>query len=276
MAKDPTRTTELRKQFMGEAGRRFRKLKGRIREEVVAGDGFGLRSNRGRFEFERSDRKVEAFMDWLDEAMREEILTVSKGTPMSQAGQKAWTATYIETAYQKGIAQSAAQMRGRGADVADEWVEQAFNRPIHADRVGLAYTRVFEDLRGITEAMATQISRELAQGIAEGRNPEDMARGINNRVDKVGRTRARTLARTEVISAHAEGALNSYEEAEVAGVEVEAEFSTAGDDLVCPRCAALEGDVYSMEEARGIIPVHPNCRCTWIPALDDLSGTVLR
>ena len=276
---DPTRTTGLRNRFMGEAGRRFRKLKGRIRQVVVEDDGFGLRgptTNAGRFEFKRSDEKVEKFMDWLQDAIQSEILTVSEGTPMRQAGRRAWTRMYIETAYQKGIQQAASKMRGKGATVEETWVSQAFNRPMHADRVGLIYTRVFEELRGITEAMSQQISRELAQGLAEGRNPEDIARALNNRVDKVGRTRARTLARTEVISAHAEGALNSYEEAGLEGVEVEAEFSTAGDDLVCPICESMEGDVYSMNEARGVIPVHPNCRCTWIPALDDLTGTELR
>lgn len=276
---DPTRTTTLRNQFMGEVGRRFRKLKGRILEEVVEQDGFGLKglkTNRGRFEFTRSDRKVEAFMEWLREAAREEILDVRVGVPISRAASSAWTSVYIESAHQKGIAQAAQRMRAAGATVAEEWVTAAFNRPIHADRLGLIYTRVFTELVGITEAMDQQISRELVRGIAEGRNPLEIARSLNNRVDKIGRTRARTLARTEVVATHAEASLNSYEEAGVQGVQVMAEFSTAGDSLVCPFCEELEGDVYTMADARGIIPVHPNCRCVWIPALDDLDGTVLR
>lgn len=70
-------------------------------------------------------------------------------------------------------------------------------------------------------------------------------------------------------SAYAEGALNSYEEMGIEGVEVEAEFATAGDDVVCPECEELEGKVYSIEEARGVIPVHPNCRCAWIPMVGE-------
>lgn len=271
---DPTRTTALRKRFMGEASRRFRRLKGRINQVVVEEDGFGLKVQR-RFAFERSDEKVEAFMEWLRGAQRDEILTVVQGVPQARAARQAWTATYIETAYQRGVAQAAGQMRKAGAAVDQRWIDSAFNRPIHADRVGLAYIRAYDQLEGITQAMDQQISRELAQGIAEGLNPEDIARRINNRVDAVGRTRARMLARTEVINAHAEASLNAYEEAGAQGVEAKAEFSTAAEG-VCPECEALEGRVYSIEESRGIIPVHPNCRCAWIPVIENGSGIELR
>lgn len=273
---DPTQTTTLRNRFEGEAYRRFRRLKGRIRKQIEEEDGFGLRTNRGRFEFERDEEKVSAFMEWLREAQREEILTVEQGTPVNRAGRKAWTQTYIETAYQSGIAQAGKKMRGAGVEVADRWVDSAFNRPIHADRVGLAYTRAYQELEGITEAMDQQISRELAQGIAEGRNPRDIARALNNRVDKIGVTRARTLARTEVIATHAEASLNAYEEAGVEGVDAQAEFSTAGDARVCPECESLEGTTRSINEARGVIPVHPNCRCAWIPKINNPEGIELR
>jgi len=31
----------------------------------------------------------------------------------------------------------------------------------------------------------------------------------------------------------------------------------------------MEGEVFTVEEAHGMIPLHPNCRCTWIPAEAD-------
>ena len=45
-----------------------------------------------------------------------------------------------------------------------------------------------------------------------------------------------------------------------------AEWSTAGDDLVCPLCEPLEGIVMSIKDARDMLPRHTNCRCMWIPA----------
>lgn len=41
---------------------------------------------------------------------------------------------------------------------------------------------------------------------------------------------------------------------------------SSGDNLVCERCQDLEGTVHSIEEARLLIPAHPNCRCNVISA----------
>lgn len=273
---DPTRTTTLRKQFEAEFYKRFRRLKGRIRDEIEKDDGFGLKANRGRFDFPRSDQKVAGFMEWLQDAQRQEIIGVSQGVPLERAARQAWTSAYIDTAYQRGIQQAGARMRAEGAQVAPEWIERAFTRPIHADRLGLAYIRAYDELEGITSAMDQQISRVLAQGLAQGDNPAAIARAINNRVDKIGITRARALARTEVISAHAESSIGAYEEAGISGVEVEAEWATAGDDRVCELCADLEGRTFTLKEARGMLPRHVNCRCAWLPKIVNGTGIELR
>ena len=263
---DPTMTTTLRQQFEREAAKRFRWLKGRINEEVIRQDGFGLKTNRGAFDFPRSADKVSAFMAWLQTQANAGILEVRQGEPLSRAAERAWSNVYVRSAYQKGMAQSASKLRAEGVDVAPEWVGNAFSRPFHVDRVGLAYTRTFEDLKGITDTMSSQIGRALAEGLASGKGPVDIARAMNNRVDKIGITRARMLARTETIRAHAEASLNSYQEAGILGVGVEAEWRTAQDEKVCAECdAAANGGPYTIEQARGMIPLHPNCRCAWVP-----------
>lgn len=282
---DPTKTTGIRRSFMAEATRRLRVIAREIRRVIVEEDGFGLKdpdpnviplvANRGQFEFARSSQKVEAFMAWLSQLAAREILEVSTGISSVFSGEVAWADRYIETAYQRGIADAGRKMRGAGVEVSDAWIQGAFNRPVHADRAGLIFTRTYRELKGITDAMDSAISRELSLGIAEGLGPQAIARSLTNRVGKIGITRARTLARTEIIAAHAEATLNAYEEAGIQGVEVESEFSTARDDRVCPQCARLEGRVYTLSEARGIIPVHPNCRCAWIPVVKDGTGIVL-
>lgn len=256
--RDPTRTTTLRQRFEAEAKRRFAGLRRDIVNRIVNEDGFGLRTNRGQFEFERSADKVAAFMDWLTQAENEQILGVQRGTPTRVAAESAWTSTYVQTAYVRGLNQAAARLRQAGATVEQRWVDAAFRRPIHADRLGIAYTRTYTELKGITDVMDQQISRVLAQGLANGDGPPAIARAIVDRVDKIGITRARMLARTEVINAHAEAALNTYQEAGLEGVDVVAEWLTAVD--ACPECVALEAEgPYSIEQARGLIPVHPNC-----------------
>lgn len=300
--RDPTGTTSVRRAFEAEAARRFRRLKALVSQAVIQNDVFGLKQMQpvgtvamtrpesppaiiplvrdaaptpGAFAFNRSGDKVAMFMEWLNEQQDEGILEVTPGASVGASAEAAWADVYIEAAYQKGLRDAGAKLRAAGATVAPSWIETAFSRPIHADRVGLAYTRVFTELKGITQAMDQQISRELARGLSEGQNPMAIARRINDRIDRIGITRARTLARTEVIAAHADASLNAYEEAGAYGVEVEAELSTAEDDRVCEECAALDGRTFTLEEARGLIPVHPNCRCAMIPRVVNGSGIQL-
>jgi len=279
---DPTRTALVRKQFESELRRRFQELMALITEEIVDGDGFGLVNGLGmiqvnarRFDFPRSGDKVSSFMRWLKREQSKGVLGIAEGTDIGASARNAWSNVYIDTAYQRGIRQAGAQLRKGGAQVSERWVESAFNRPIHADRVGLIYTRVFDELHGITQTMDARISRALSLGLSEGKNPRDIARDLNNEVD-IGLNRARMIARTEVVSAHAEASLNAYTEAGVEGVTVEAEWSTTGDDLVCPLCAELEGVTMPLEQARNLLPRHPNCRCAWVPVIENARGVELR
>jgi len=44
-------------------------------------------------------------------------------------------------------------------------------------------------------------------------------------------------------------------------------IETAGDDKVCAICESYEGNAYTLDEARALIPAHPNCRCSIVPLL---------
>lgn len=274
---DPTGTLTLRAKLESNLVARFNRIKGLINQSLVQSDALGLKAQRigdsikpmivmdaqalpaRAFAFDRPAEKVERFMGWLQEAQNDNILEIQQGASMSSAARSSWMNTYIDSAYSKGVRDAANKMRKGGASIAESWTQQSFFRPIHADRLGLIYTRAYSDLDGITKTMDQQISRILAQGIGEGKGPLDIARQINNRVDKIGITRARALARSEIVSAHAEATLNSYEEAGLSGVEVEAEFTTAGDSSVCFECEALQGKIFTIAESRGMIPVHVNC-----------------
>lgn len=276
---DPTNTTTIRVAFERDMLRRFKKLRRAIVTTIVKNDAFGLRApavnepgRQFQFAFPRSSDKVSSFMEWLYAEQSASVLEVQHGAPLRSAAERAWSNVYIDSVYQRGIRQAGQELRAAGANVSDRYLDTAFNLPIHADRVGLIYTRVFSDLKGVTDAMDAQISRVLSRGLLEGLGPMEIARDIVDRVDAIGITRARTIARTEVIAAHAEASLNSYEEAGLEGVAVSAEFTTAGDNAVCPECEDLEGKTFLIDEARGMIPVHPNCRCAFIPVIEDARG----
>ena len=290
---DPTGTLTLRGKFESNLVGRFNRLRSLITQSIGQNDALGLKAQRigdsapqsivmdaqalppRIFSFERPAEKVDRFMSWLQQAQNDGILEVQQGATMSNAARASWMNTYIDTAYSKGVRDAVGKMKKGGASIAETWTNQAFFRPIHADRLGLIYTRAYSDLDGITKTMDQQISRILAQGIGEGRGPAELARQINERVEKIGITRARVLARTEIVSAHAEASLNSYEEAGLENVEVEVEFTTAGDNAVCPECDALAGKVFIIAESRGMIPVHPSCRCAFSPVIVGGTGIEL-
>ncbi len=279
---DPTKTSSVVRRFEADLARRWRRVAAAIKHEVIEEDGFGYERrefawNARRFDFPRSDQKVAAFMKWLRKLQDDEVLEIRTGVAQEYAAKSSWANLYIKTAYQKGIARSAAQMRKGGLSVTDRWVEAAFFRPVHADRIGLVYTRVFSELEGVTKVMDTRISRVLSLGMMEGRGVKDIARDLNETVKEIGLTRSRVIARTEIIRSHAEATLNTYEEAGLSEVTVEAEFATAQDNRVCPKCEKLASEgPYNLKEARGMIPVHPNCRCAWIPVVNNPGGVEFR
>lgn len=73
--------------------------------------------------------------------------------------------------------------------------------------------------------------------------------------------RADMIARTESVRVVNEGALGYYEKKKVKNVE----WITHADERVCPVCAALEGSVYKVTEAIGLLPAHALCRCEMHP-----------
>lgn len=280
---DPTQTQTIRRSFEADLTRRFTAVRRMITDAVVKNDVLGIgrefvgdaAPSQGAYAFARGPEKVSLFMGWLRSQQDAEIMSIQPGATIESASSSAWTNTYVETSYRRGIRHAVTEMARAGANIEQSWLANAFARPIHADRLGLLYTRTYSDLAGITQAMDTHISRILTEGIANGWGPTRMARDLSDVVDHIGITRARTLARTEVIRAHADATLNSYTEAGIEGVEVESEFATARDSRVCDQCAALEGRVWSIIEAAGVIPVHPNCRCAWIPKLVGGTGITL-
>lgn len=261
---DPTNTGLVRQRFEAEVNRRFSRLISAIRRKL-AGNYLGaqLVTNRERYDFPRSQAKIDEFMSWLRSTTME-IITTREATP---AGGVPWMNTYVQTAYRRGINQAAAELRGAGVIVPGSWVEGAFMRPVHAARLANVYTRDFALLEGVTREMSRQIGEVLAEGMADGRGVRHIARQIEDRVEKIGRTRARVIARTEVIRSHADASIASYREAGMEGVRIRAEFSTSRDNAVCPECAALEGRTFTLDEIEGLIPVHPNCRCGIIPVV---------
>lgn len=296
---DPTRTTTLRDVFARQMRTRFSKVERYIVNAIVEKDVFGYKqitvqqqASPRQFAFPTSEQKVEAFMRWIQRLIDDEILTVTTIPQIGQASYSRWTDLYIEDSYKRGLLRARTELRKNDPNIPSIEVsggsEAVLNTPFHIDRVGLLFVRVYEDLKGITQQMAMQISRVLAQGMMDGDNPRLIARKLVKVIsgrggdlgitDTLGRyipakRRAELLARTEIIRAHHKAMIQEYRNWGVEGVHVLAEFRTAGDDRVCDICQSMEGNVYTLDEIENMIPVHPLCRCLALPIENEFIKT---
>lgn len=290
-AYDPTRTTTLRNLFTKAMDKRFNKLTNDVIKKVYMDDFFGLNpiqlnTNAVPYAFPRSAQKVEEFMAWLKKQADAGILSIKEYEQIGTAIDKAWTNLYITDSYKRGIIRARYELQKAGYDVpstdATGGIELSTMVPMHMDRLGLLYSRVYSDLKGITAAMDTQISRVLTQAMADGDDIRTIVRKLVGTIngtglgdlsltDTLGRfipaqRRAMILTRTEIIRAHHQAMIQEYMNWGLEGIAIQAEVLTAGDDRVCSVCEAVAAaSPYTLEVAMNLIPVHPQCRCIALP-----------
>jgi len=291
---DPTMTTSLRNAFSRKMNGKFNELIKVVRKAVVDQDCFGLKDIKTHqmdippsraFAFARSQDKIEIFMLWLKRQVDKGVLSITEYRQIGTAIEKEWTDMYVYDSYKRGVMRARMEMVAAGMAVpsiaASGGIEGILSAPFHIDRVGILFTRTFTELQGVTDTMASLMSRVLAQGMIDGDNPYIIARklravidgtdaGVLGVTDQIGRfipakRRAEMIARTEIIRAFNIAKLQEYKNWGVLGISVKAEWRTVLDDKVCPQCASMEGEVFPIEESWGLLPAHPNCRCTFFP-----------
>ena len=181
----------------------------------------------------------------------------------------------IPEAYNQGVIFGETQLAKIGVRIA-----VGAGGPVDMNVVNLLKTKNLTGLKGITEEMNKQINQQLAEGILNGESFPDLAKRITGRVDSIGITRARTLARTEVQVAANRAADTRYAQA---GIEY-AEWLTANDDRVSDQdrnkegiifkradgitAGYLPGQGYSPMDSATIPPSFPNCRCAVVPVTE--------
>lgn len=291
---DPTHTMTLRNAFVVEMNRRFKHVSKLITKAIVDADYFELQNTHEikTFALQNKSEKITAFLQWLRQVEDAVLLEMKVDARFGMLSQIPWYSTYLAKAYEQGSKRAQQELKKAGLTVtlADDFGNVYIN-PVSVEKLMLLFTRAFTDLQGITTTMDTQISKILVEGLFEGQSPIKLARMINSAVigsgeslgldisyvNKAGKTlsyfmpgrrRAEILARTEIIRSHHQATIDEYRTWEVEGVYVLAEWSTAGDDRVCPICATLQGTVWTLDEIEGMIPRHPQCRCVSIPYVD--------
>ena len=114
--------------------------------------------------------------------------------------------------------------------------------------------------KSINKTTLEALRHELALGFTAGESIQQLTKRIEGYFTDKAKVRAEMVSRTETIAASNEGALHRYE---LEGVG-KSEFYPSPD--ACEECLPLAGE-YPTKEASGMIPVHPNCRCTFLPVV---------
>ncbi len=270
---DPSRTMLLRRRFWMDMKKRFAILEKVVKDfflsdVLLSKDRTPIAFNldKEEFKFATDATKVAMFRKWLQKEINTGVLTIKDGI----IG-KPWTASYIENAYRKGLIRAYTETHKKiklkdiqffgGAK--EQFLKTAFNTPIIISQLELLATRSLNLLKGITDEMSNKMSLILAEGLAHDYSSDKIATLMTKSISNLSKNRALRIARTEIINAHAEGQLDAFEMLGIGEVEAEVELVTAKDEKVCSECVSLEEKRFKIEDARGIIPVHPNCRCAW-------------
>ena len=138
------------------------------------------------------------------------------------------------------------------------------------DAIGFAQTYTFELVTGLDRTSQRTLQRKVADYIE---NPTTIGELRKSLIPTFGKTRANTIAVTEVTRAYAEGEQIAAAQAEAEGLKLTPIWNTSEDELVCPLCGPLNGKpkVVWAQLVPGTTwpPQHPRCRCWPTHAWDE-------
>lgn len=160
--------------------------------------------------------------------------------------------SYVSLAATQGIAQEYRNLarqsevyRNQRGTVADILRSQP-----HVRRMNLVRTRVFEDMKGFNQAVKSDMARVLTDGIGRGLNPLEISRNLTQQID-IKRSRANTIARTEVTTALRRAAMDEADDArEELGIRTLEMHISVLSATTRATHAARHGKLYTTDEER--------------------------
>ena len=128
---------------------------------------------------------------------------------------------------------------------------------------GLSIPTIARELRpiaGLNSQYAIAVANFQTELLAEGVSAGKAAARAEVYANRLHRRRATTIARTETAFALTEGQRQGYTQMGAKNLE------RVEDPESCDICAEYNGKIYSVKEAEGVLPEHPNCEGTWVVA----------
>jgi len=188
---------------------------------------------------------------------------------------------HVLKAYRKGRARAYVQSKGtkitppqlvngkliRNAAVPENTEKEQFvktgDQSLHSKKtIKNLVTEAAATLKNIAANMVGAIIKTITGGLLRKKPIQEIAAEVQEDVQKF---KQYAISETTEYAAktHAESQLDAY--ADLGHGYVTAIIETARDDRVCKKCAHLDGVELPIEQAKGLLPIHPRCRCIWTP-----------
>jgi hypothetical protein len=284
---DPTRSTTKRERFEAKFNKRWNRVKGDINDLLSSSESYYHPQNSMS-----ESRQIADFRDWLDDELEETVIEPVRQREARRG--EHWTASRVREFYEHGLERADVELRKVGYDIPTAVTGTDILRQdpggLHEEQLADEYLAVYQELEDIANRTEQEISREYREAAMAGLALGVTTKALKDRIDssRAGKNATRQLAHTragvQVINA---ASLERYHEAGVeevgAVIEVDVEveemddlendFVTAGDPLVCSQCRTYAaGGPYLVEDIRaGRAPMpgrdtHPGCRCYLTPS----------
>lgn len=136
-----------------------------------------------------------------------------------------------------------------------KWLESSFSERIWTNR----------------EKLVGEIGRIIPQEFAIGHGVQPTARALAERMGK-GYRNAERLVRTEMNNISNSATLDAYKSS---GIVEKFQFLATLDSRTSKICSSLDNMIFELSVAEvgvNVPPMHPNCRSTTIPYIEDLEG----
>lgn len=306
---DPTGTLDIRAKFRREMDGRWGRLRKLAIDAIDRNDALGLGVS-AKFTdiavpFIGYDR-VKSFQTWIDAALNEIVLgqfgtwtslylRMTAGRALERTaelvGKNAWpdsarvraleSLTVVEL---QGVMEAVSQqaIRAYAAGMLSKQRPSQVARSVAAviNAIGKVRGRMVVDTMVIKTFSAVTLDAFRSAGVSHvGLIPEKV-RGVKAVGDAARKTKqargkgGQFRPYTKMPSAKKIREIVKAEQERVAKLSM-VEVLTAGDELVCQACDDISEDgPYTIDEAEGLIPAHPNCRCAFVPASDERFSNV--
>lgn len=182
----------------------------------------------------------------------------------------------VELSYEAATAGAVANIQAQ-TDAFTRTIEQTLMSAPYRTRIALVRARVFEEMQGFTDQTRTELARTLADGMAQGQPPSQIADKVRERVG-VAQSRAERIARTEINVAHRRAIIEEDQQVNEEGIRTGLLWFSALSPTTRANHARLHGRVRTRQQVNDFYSRDGNsinCRCSQRSILTDEEGNPL-